>query len=122
MNLHGISASVGPGGHGFLITGNVDPGSPQFQAAQRACAKYQAGGGRPQLTPAQQAQRARGLAVLASCMRSHGVSSFPDPNGQGELPFGALNRLNFGSPVFKTAYKACWSLFPKLGPQIQIGP
>jgi hypothetical protein len=122
MNLYGVSAAAGPGGHGFLLTGNVDPGSPRFQAAQRACAKYQPGGGPPKLTPAQQALRAQGLAVLASCMRSHGVASFPDPNGQGELPFGSLSRLNFDSPVFKTAYKACWPLFPKVGPQLQIGP
>ncbi len=122
MNAHGIAASVGPGGHGFMITGNVDPGSPQFQTAQRACAKYQPGGGPPQLTPAQQAQRAQALAVLAACMRKHGVSNFPDPNGQGELPLGSLQQLNPDSPLFKSAYKSCWSLFPKVGPQIRLGP
>ena len=87
---------VGPGGHGVMITGDIGPSSPQFQSAQRACAKFLPGGGPPQLTPAQKAERARALAALAACMRKHGVSKFPDPNGQGGFrpePGGARPRL-----------------------------
>lgn len=32
------------------------------------------------------ATQARGLVAYASCMRSHGVVHFPDPDGSGEIP------------------------------------
>jgi hypothetical protein len=87
-----------------------------------ACRKYMPGGGPPQLTPAQQAERAKGLAALARCMRHHGVANFPEPNGQGNFPPGSIEQLDPQSAVFQAAYKACWSLFPKVGPQMRIGP
>jgi len=121
MTSHGVPTQAGPGGHGVYITGG-DPGSPQFRSAQAACSKLLPGGGPPQLTPAQEALRARALVTLAACMRRHGATDFPDPNGQGELPFGAMNKLQPASPVFRAAYKACWSLFPKVGPQIRLSP
>lgn len=121
MTSHGVATSTGPDGHGIMITGG-NPGSPQFQAAQAACQKLLPGGGPPQLSPVQQAQRARALAVLAACMRKHGVANFPDPNGQGEFDVESIDRLNAGSPLFQAAYKVCWSLFPKVGPQLRIAP
>jgi len=121
MTAHGVPTQAGPNGHGVFIQGG-DPGSPQFRSAQAACSKLLPGGGPPQLTPAQEATRARALASLAACMRRHGVVDFPDPTGQGELPFGAMNKLDPTSPIFRAAYKACWSLFPKVGPQIRLRP
>jgi hypothetical protein len=55
-------------------------------------------------------------------MRKHGVANFPDPNGQGEFDVESIDRLNAGSPLFQAAYKVCWSLFPKVGPQLRIAP
>ena len=48
----------------------------------------------------------------ARCMRSHGVSSFPDPspNGGG-LSLGAPG-VNSSSPAFKAAQTACRELLP----------
>jgi hypothetical protein len=127
---HGFQASVGSagssGGDAIDIAGVVIPGanpaSPQFQSAMSACRKLLPGGGPPSLTPAQQAERAKALASLAKCMRRHGVATFPGPTGHGDFPPGSLDQLDPQSAVFQAAYKACWSLYPKVGPQLRLGP
>jgi hypothetical protein len=119
MTSHGVPTTTGANGRGIMITGG-DPGSAGFQAAQAACRKLLPGGGPPQLTPAQQAKRAQELAVFSRCMRTHGVPGFPDPNGQGQLNLDALNGIDPSSPLVQTAYEACRSLFPKLGPQLRL--
>ena len=106
---------------GVTLGGNVDPGSPQFQAAMQACRKYLPGGGPPALTPAQRAEAAKAMAAFAACMRKNGVSSFPDPNGQGTFPPGSLARLDPSTPLVETAFKACESLESKVGPRIELG-
>jgi hypothetical protein len=61
--------------------------SPQLQAAMNACGHLlpTKGGNESQQTAQQQrTQVADGLS-FARCMRSHGVSHFPDPNAQGQL-------------------------------------
>ncbi len=103
---------------GVALSGNVDPASPRFQAALQACRKYLPGGGPPSLTPAQQAEAAKAEASFAACMRKHGVPNFPDPNGNGRFPLASLERLNSSSPRFKTAFKTCRSLQPKVGPRL----
>lgn len=55
---------------------------------------------------------ARGLD-FSRCMRSHGVSSFPDPGAR--LPAG----LDPRSPAFQAAQQACHSLSPKQLPQAE---
>jgi hypothetical protein len=127
LTSHGFPAAVGSGGggsgatfFGVTIGGNVDPSSPQFQAAEQACRKFLPGGGPPALTPAQQAEHTKALASFAACMRRKGVVNFPDPDGQGRLPFGALSKLDQSAPLFPTAYKACQTLLPKFGPQFRI--
>ncbi len=59
---------------------------------------------------------------FASCMRSHGVSNFPDPTG-GHLalqirqtPNGAtVNGVELNSPAFRSAMQACRSDIPNAG-------
>ena len=130
MTSHGFTASLGSAANaspkelsiaGVVISGNVDPSSPRFQAAMLACRKYLPGGGPPTLTPAQQAEHAKAMASFAACMRKHGVPSFPDPNGQGMFTPGQLGQLDPASPLFQTAFKACESLEPKFGPRIAFG-
>ena len=113
MQRHGVQATS-PGGHGVEIQGT--PGG-RAQAAMEACRSLLPGGGPPQLSPAQQALRARSLATLAVCMRKHGVTNFPD-----EVNPDTMQNVDPESPVFRTAYKACWSLYPRVGPQIRLGP
>jgi hypothetical protein len=49
----------------------------------------------------------------SSCMRSHGVPLFPDPNSNGQFsPGGGVDP---NSPQFRAAQSACRSLLPKGG-------
>ena len=60
--------------------------NPKFQAAQNACTHLlpNRGGGSPETAQQQRTQLADELS-FARCMRSHGVSRFPDPTAQGGL-------------------------------------
>jgi hypothetical protein len=64
----GIQISPGSG---------LNPQSPAFQAAQKACGKLLPGGGPGPRKPT----RAQFVAALAfaRCMRTHGLPHFPDP-------------------------------------------
>ena len=53
--------------------------------------------------------------AFAACMRTNGVSSFPDPNGAGRLTIDAVangSSVNTDSPAFKHALAACRRLEP----------
>jgi len=79
----GIQLHAGPGS-------GLDPGSAQFQAAERQCHKFTA------------------------CMRSHGVANFPEPEFQGNgvrLKLKAGSGLDPRSPQFQAAQKACRQYF-----------
>lgn len=91
MRRHGVPAYPDPqpvnhdGEQGIkqdLPAGMI--GSPAFQTADRDCA-----GILPLPQNEQNAQGNRqhelGLLAFARCMRSHGVSSFPDPDAQGQI-------------------------------------
>jgi hypothetical protein len=55
------------------------------------------------------------LVRFADCMRSHGVSSFPDPTSPGadkEFLLGDIPGLNTQSPAFVAAHTACKHLLP----------
>jgi hypothetical protein len=47
MRAHGVPNFPDPGPHGLKIGANIDPRSPQFQAAQKACAHDFPGGSPP---------------------------------------------------------------------------
>jgi hypothetical protein len=47
----------------------------------------------------------------AKCMRSHGVSAFPDPDANGNLAVDG-NAVGINSPTYKSADTACKSLMP----------
>lgn len=106
---------------GVTIPGNVDPSSPQFQAAQRACSKYLPGGGPPPLSAAQKAESIRDFTRFAACMRKHGVSSFPDPDSAGIFPLSSIDQLDTRTPTFQSADKACQGLMAKVGPRFRFG-
>jgi hypothetical protein len=62
---------------------------------------------------------------LAGCMRSHGVTNFPDPGAPGGTRSAKL-AFDPNSPTFKAATEACKSLLtsvasalPALGPALQ---
>jgi hypothetical protein len=117
MRSHGVPDFPDPVDGGFHITSgpgsDLDPGSPQFVAADAACKALspedQAGGG----TADPQAQ-AEALKYSA-CMRSHGVPSFPDPvfiGGSIRMAVKAGSGLDPNSPQFVAAQNACQSFQP----------
>ena len=58
-------------------------------------------------TNPKQARAQEGILDFARCMRSHGVSSFPD-----NLNVRSVPGINPSSPAFKTAQAACQHLLP----------
>jgi hypothetical protein len=79
---------AGPNGQGagwmFGPNSNVNPGSPQYQTATKACGPQPSLNSTPAppLTPAQEQQYLR----WAACIRAHGVPSFKDPTFSGGHP------------------------------------
>ena len=60
--------------------------------------------------------------AYSSCMRSHGVANFPDPDGKGRLLItsgaaanGKKTGLDVNSSLFKRAQQACQRLLPNGG-------
>jgi len=60
--------------------------------------------------------------AYATCMRSHGVSNFPDPDSNGRIKItsgrdanGQPIGVDVNSPRFKSAQKACQKLLPNGG-------
>jgi hypothetical protein len=127
MRTHGVPSFPDPqaGGGGIKIPDGVNPQSPAFQSAQRACFKLLPGGG-PVHGGNSEARKLM-LLRLARCMRSHGISSFPDPRTSrpsapppgGGIAFGgpggfvAVPQAMIQSPGFKQAAAACG--FPGFG-------
>src|SRR5579862_2148351 len=112
MNAHGVAARAMPGGAGvgFIVhPGSSGPGSPQFNAAQRACKSLLPKGGLPAPTSAQNEAIIARMLKLSVCMRAHGVPTFPDPTSTG-LHIGP--NLDPRSQPFQAAQKACAKDFP----------
>jgi hypothetical protein len=127
MRSHGVPNFPDPGsGGGIQINSSsgINPQSPAFQSAQKACAKLGPGGG-PLRGPVSEARKLQMLR-LSECMRRHGLSSFPDPtstppspgNGLG-IAFGgggsfiAVPQALLQSPGFNQAAATCG--FPGAG-------
>jgi hypothetical protein len=112
----GMSLTMGPGS-------GVDPRSPQFQAAEKACKKLLPNGGKAP-SPAMQAKALAQMLKFSACMRAHGLPDFPDPTSSGggiQLSIGGKkgSGLDPSSPIFQAAQKACQSVMP--GPKIKGG-
>lgn len=95
----GLALNGGPGS-------DLNRDNPRFKAAKQACQYLLKGGSQA----TQSVQKMYDEVHWARCMRSHGLPSFPDPNGQT----GAFDRSKFdeNSPAFQTASIACRSLRP----------
>jgi hypothetical protein len=79
MRAHGVPNFPDPtaGGGGVNLHGTgINPQSPAFKSAHRACAKFAPGGSGPV-----RATESQFLAAvkLAKCMRAHRYPDFPDP-------------------------------------------
>lgn len=109
MRTHGEPQFPDPTAQGtFPLGAGILTSSPQFQAAQQACKAFAPPG---PLTgqSVSQSQLTKALKFV-SCMRSHGVASFPDPNAQGKFQSGGSLPVN--SPQFFSAFSTCRALLP----------
>lgn len=81
--------------------------APGFKEAQKACQGILPApgtGGGFHGHPSKQA-----FLVFARCLRGHGITGFPDPNGQGQLTLEMIGAagVDLKAPSFLTAAKAC---------------
>jgi len=89
--------------------------SPVFKSATKACQK-QTGFGH--ISAAQLQQGMDAMLKYAECMRSHGITNFPDPyENSHQIGFNTNGTgIDQNSPRFKAANKACEPLLPGGGP------
>jgi hypothetical protein len=109
MRAHGEPQFPDPTAQGtFPLGAGMSTNSPRFQAAQQACKAFAPAG---PLTgqSVSQTQLSKALKFV-SCMRSHGVPSFPDPSAQGKFQTGGSLPVN--SPQFFSAFSRCRALLP----------
>ena len=120
MRAHGVTNFPDPDSQGrILIRGGpgsgLNPNSPTYQSAQKACQSKQ-----PKPTAAQQAQAQAYALRVARCMRAHGIKDYPDPSsGSGGRISIRLNNspgsdLNPNNPLFQRAQAKCMPNVPKL--------
>jgi hypothetical protein len=114
MRSHGVTnyADPVPGKAQSIGGSGLDTNSPTYQAAAGACQKYQpTAGNSTDQGPTPGAQTAQ--LKFAVCMRSHGVTNFPEGNSGGGQQSLSQYGIDTNSPTFQKANQACSSL---LGP------
>ena len=114
MRSHGVTnyADPSPGKAQSIGGSGLDTNSPTYQAAASACQKYQpTAGNSTDGGPTPGAQTAQ--LKFAECMRSHGVTNFPEGNSSGGQQSLSQYGIDTNSPTFQKANQACSSL---LGP------
>lgn len=126
MRAHGVTnfPDPGEGGGGINLDGTgINPAAPSFRAAQHICFKRMPGGGPQNQKPtAQEIAQARSVS---ECMRSHGITGFPDPiissggppdinpanvslaEDRGGVILEVPKTIDVASPAFKKAAKVC---------------
>ena len=93
-----------------ISPGNLNPDSPAFKSGDRACHHLLPGGGVQGGAGSSSAQRQAQDLRYADCMRSHGVSGFPDPDHDGVFTLPAT--INESAPSFLRATDTCQRVQP----------
>jgi hypothetical protein len=116
MRDHGVSnfpdpqVSTSNGGQSIkLMLPASAARSPRFKSAQKACRGILPVPLNNAQIAAQQQAHKQVLLAFARCMRTHGVSGFPDPNSQGQLPPQMLSSagIDIHTHAFLTAADGC---------------
>jgi hypothetical protein len=106
MRSHGVPDFPDPGPiHVDVKTHpDLDPSSPAFVAAQKACISLAPGGTAGNgVTPAMQAA----ALAYSACMRTHGFPNFPDPVFDSQGEHVAINGIDTDGELFQNADKTC---------------
>lgn len=116
MRSKGVSNFPDPDSKGDfdkITLSQLEAGNPVFSAAHRACEHLLPNGGQPSQVQVQQAWA--DMRNFAHCMRSHGVSNWPDPRAtspQDSRPFfNTPNNMDLNAPQASTATNTCQRLF-----------
>jgi hypothetical protein len=108
MQSHGIKNFPEPNSSGQLTVTKGEPlpdtSSPQFQAAVTVCRSLNPAGVAP--NAAQAALHLQQDIAYAKCMRSHGLTNFPDPDPNTGDSFN-LQGIDVNSSQVQSANKAC---------------
>jgi hypothetical protein len=119
MRQHGVPNFPDPqvhmsGGKGSIAIG-INPGisgTPAFNGAQHACRGILPGP--KDLSPAEQHARALNLLAFARCMRTRGVSNFPDPTSTGQITQEMLAAAHVDVRVV-SVQRAAYACVPSAG-------
>ena len=116
MRRHGDPGQIDPTIDGnkviHITVPDAEPGNNEQQISSEAhgstgpCSSYELAAEKS-LRGGQPAPKAPTMAQelsYARCMRAHGVTKFPDPNGSGRTDLGSVNT---NSAVFQSADKVC---------------
>ncbi len=123
MRSHGVPNFPDPssgGGIQINSSSGINPFSPAFKAAHATCRKLLPGGGPGGHGPAS-AQAKQQLLAISRCMRTHGVTNFPDPTttppsgpdafreviGHDGVFLVIPNTIDTASPTYMTAARTC---------------
>jgi hypothetical protein len=81
--------------------------SPAFKTAEKACQGILPAPGNAHQDSGGPSKSI--LLAFAQCLRSHGISGFPDPNAQGQLPAQTITAagVDVHTPKFAAAGTAC---------------
>jgi hypothetical protein len=122
MRSHGVADFPDPDSDGTIDLKGVqprpgsdlDPDSPAFETAQKACKALQPRGflsGPHAVSPAERRQ----ALAFSRCMRAHGLPAFPDPGSSGRLGVQAIRSagIDGAAPQFQAALKACGQVRPQ---------
>jgi hypothetical protein len=112
MRAHGVTNFPDPDSSGGIPKEKIVPlvNSPQFGVAQSDCERLMPSGG---LGPPETAQQARTRLAdalsFARCMRSRGVTRFPDPTARGDLSVSMVQAqgIDVRSPAVLQAVQSC---------------
>ena len=114
MRSRGVAGFPDPNGSGEIpklqVVAAAQANPATFDAAQAACVHLAPDGSlAPQPSQAEQRTRLADQLSFARCMRSHGLSRFPDPTPQGELSVEMVQAqgIDVHSPQVLRVARAC---------------
>jgi hypothetical protein len=113
MRSHGVPNFPDPqlvGGRSLKLTiSHIEASNPRFPAAQTACQHLLPHGGNGSQETSQQSRaRLADMLSFARCMRSHGLSRFPDPTAQGlTVEMVQAQGIDVHSPAVLRVLQAC---------------
>jgi hypothetical protein len=114
MRARGEPSWPDPTSQGTFSAGQIDINAPQYHSALAACLSLLPPGVAPlQLSAAQQQELLSWALKMAACMRTHGITRWPDPTpreartGRFSLAGSGISHREAMSPPVQSAFHAC---------------